>query len=124
MAIGLEVYKRKSRLSIWVPKIVSQCRLERDIILHRKPITKEDKETLDIYVKDFVSAKSRVKRFAGVDQTAKISIRFADITDMVQRSWDSYETQKRKLQRELTRKPDYEKQEYFSPPLAASNPAK
>jgi hypothetical protein len=78
------------------------------------------KLALDIYVKDFVSAKSRAKRFPGQDKTAKISIRFTDIADAVKRSWDSYEKKKR----ELTRKADYEKQEYFPPSLAASNPTK
>ena len=117
IAIGLEISKARPLLSIWVPKIVSQYRLERHIILNRHPITKEDKKSLDIYVKDFVPATSR-NHFPGLDQTAKISIPFADIADAVQMSWDSSEMAKHDLTLRVLRKQCYEKQEYFAPPPA------
>jgi hypothetical protein len=53
--IGLECCKGKPRLSIWDPDIVSQCSLQRDIILYCQPIRKKDMEILHTYVKDFAS---------------------------------------------------------------------
>ena len=75
-------------------------------------ITKESKETLNICVKDFVTAESRAEESPVIDQLAKISIGYADIADMANKAGVFYN--KSKLQDDC--KCVYEKQEFFTPP--------